>query len=202
VLPLFLRKVLAAFDRTAGRGRRWADARTAGVVEPGRTRGGLMAEGEKRDISPAPRDWLSRWFDEWPSPRWFPKLWRSRFMEGADPIRVEEFQEGSALVVRAEMAGLDPDKDVEIRVADQTFQGVLNLATLRIHAERRHESRVGDKGHYRSEFRYGSFARTVPLPPGATDQDIKATYRDGILEIRIPIDRGKPESRKVPVQRT
>jgi HSP20 family protein len=152
-----------------------------------------MAEGEKRDIAPAPRDWLSRWFDEWQSPRWFPELWRNRLMEGADPIRVEEFQEGSTLVVRAEMAGLDPDKDVEISVADQT---------LRIHAERRQESRVEDKGRYRSEFRYGSFARTVPLPPGATDQDIKATYRDGILEIRIPIDRGKAESRKVPVQRT
>ncbi len=42
----------------------------------------------------------------------------------------------------------------------------------------------------------------VPLPIGATDEDVKATYKDGILEIRIPVDAHQAEARKVPVQRT
>lgn len=91
------------------------------------------------------------------------------------------------------MPGLDPDKDVEIDVTGQM---------LRIRAERRQESKTEDKGRYRSEFRYGSFSRAVPLPAGATDQDVKATYKDGILEVRVPIDHGKAEAHNIPIQRT
>ena len=151
-----------------------------------------MAELEKRETSLAPRDWFARWFEDWPFARW-PELWRSRFLEGMGPMRVEEFQEGNTLVVKAEMPGLDPDKDVEISVSDQT---------LHIRAERRKESKIEEKGRYRSEFHYGSFARSVPLPTGATEQDVKATYKDGILEVRIPVDQGKAEAHKIPIQRT
>jgi HSP20 family protein len=124
-------------------------------------------------------------------PRW-PEFVRGRLLEGLESMRVEEFEEGDTLVVKAEMPGLDPDKDVEISVTDHT---------LRIRAERRQESKVEEKGRYRSEFRYGSFARSVPLPAGATDQDVKATYRDGILEVRVPLDRGEAEARKIPIER-
>jgi HSP20 family protein len=40
---------------------------------------------------------------------------------------------------------------------------------------------------YRSEFRYGSFVRNIRLPEGTKDEDITATYKDGILEIRVPL---------------
>jgi HSP20 family protein len=150
----------------------------------------MSEEVGKREASQ--HDWLSRWFEDWPSPRW-PGLWRGRHLEGLEPMRVEEFQEGDTLVVKAEIPGIDPDKDIEIDLADHT---------LRIRAERRHETKDEEKGRYRSEFRYGSFSRTVPLPVGATDQDVKATYTDGILEVRIPIDQGKAEARKVPIQRS
>ena len=39
---------------------------------------------------------------------------------------------------------------------------------------------------YRSEFRYGAFTRTLPLPEGCTEADVTATYHDGILEVRVP----------------
>ena len=71
-------------------------------------------------------------------------------------IRIEDFVEDGIYVLRAEMPGIDPDKDVEIHVSDHT---------LRLRAERRQETTVDKKGHYRSEFRYGSFTRSVPLPP-------------------------------------
>ena len=151
-----------------------------------------MTELEKRETTPE-RDWLGRWFDEWPFPRWLPETWRGRLLEGAQPLRVEEFQEDNTLVVRAEMPGLDPDKDVEINVANQT---------LRIRAERRQETKVEEKGGYRSEFRYGSFSRTIPLPAGATDQDVKASYKDGVLEVCVPLDHATAEAHKIPIQRT
>lgn len=121
-------------------------------------------ELEKRETTPSRRDWLNRWFDELPAPRWFPEFARTSM--DVEPMRVEEYQEDDALVVKAEMPGLDPDKDVEIDVTDHT---------LRIRAERRQETKVEEKGRYRSEFRYGCFSRTLPLPSGATDKDVKAT---------------------------
>ena len=68
-------------------------------------------------------------------------------------------------------------------------------------AERRQESKTEEKGGYRSEFHYGNFVRTLPLPVGASDKDVKATYKDGILEVRIPVDRKEAEAKKVPIER-
>ena len=55
----------------------------------------------------------------------------------------------------------------------------------RIEAERREEEKTEEKGYVRHEMHYGSFARTLPLPEGVSEADIKATYKDGILDIRV-----------------
>ena len=136
-------------------------------------------------------DWFDRWFGGFPRPRSFPDLWRWMGEEG-DLMRVEEFTEGDVAVVRAEMPGLDPEKDVEITVTDHQ---------LRIRAERRQETKTEDAQGYRSEFRYGSFTRTVPLPAGATDKDVKATYTDGVLEVRVPVNAETAAAKKIPVER-
>lgn len=108
-------------------------------------------------------------------------------------LRVEEFVEDEALVVRAELPDIDPDKDVELSVVD----GVLH-----IRAEREEKSEHKGKDSYRSEFRYGSFSRDVPLPAGSSEKDVTATYRDGVLEIRVPMAQAPAsEAVKIPVQR-
>lgn len=43
-----------------------------------------------------------------------------------------------------------------------------------------------DNGNYRSEFRYGSLARSVRLPDGADEEGITATFKAGILDVRVP----------------
>jgi HSP20 family protein len=134
---------------------------------------------------------FERWLADLPRPRLWPDL-RAAFTDAIDGIKVEEVVEGDHAVVRAEMPGIDPDHDVEITVRDHT---------LHLHAERHEQSETKEKGNYRSEFRYGSFTRTVPLPLGASEDDVKATYKDGILEVQIPIDRSEAEARKVLVQR-
>lgn len=130
-------------------------------------------------------------------PEWFPRrlldlpeTWRDLLSE--DSMRVEEFQDDGVLVVRAELPGIDPDHDVEITVSDHT---------LRLKAERRQESRTEDAKGFRSEFHYGSLLRTVALPAGATEADVKATYVDGILEVRVPIDTARAAAHRIPVAR-
>lgn len=129
---------------------------------------------------------------DWPD---VPEVFR-RFVEGdweKSWLRVEEFVEGETLVVRAELPGIDPEKDVEISVVGDV---------LRISAHREERSEDKQKDSYRSEFRYGSFARNVHLPAGATEEDVSASYHDGVLEIRVPVgEQAKPEPRRIPVTR-
>ena len=111
-------------------------------------------------------------------PSWFP------FTEPA--IRIEDDLDEDRYTVRAELPGIDPAKDVDITYAD----GTLRLAVTRLESQR-------DKGH--SEFRYGTFHRAIPLPPGAKDETLSAVYKDGILEISVAIGEAHPVGRHIPV---
>ncbi|MGH3714731.1 MAG: Hsp20/alpha crystallin family protein [Micromonosporaceae bacterium] len=91
-------------------------------------------------------------------------------------FRVEDYVDNGNYVVRAELPGMDPEKDVAISVR----QGFLE-----IHAERREET----KDKYHSEFRYGSLHRTVRLPSGVDEKKITARYDKGILEITVPMPK-------------
>jgi HSP20 family protein len=107
-------------------------------------------------------------------------------------IKVEEFIDGEQLVVRAEVPGVDPDRDIDVSVDN----GVLTIA-----AERRESSREKlDKGLH-SEFRYGSFVRQVRLPAGTSPEVVSATYKDGVLEIRMPRPSAEAASRRIQIQR-
>jgi len=128
-------------------------------------------------------DWMSRFFDDRMLPSW-------TGLE-KDLLRVEEFTEEGSLVIRAELPGIDPDKDVEISMHD----GMLHLR-----AERKESTETKGTSEYRSEFRYGMFERTLPLPGGIKEGDVTATYKDGILEVRLPKATGSSTA-TVPVVR-
>ncbi len=49
------------------------------------------------------------------------------------------------------------------------------------------------------EFSYGSFERTVRLPGGVKPEEVKACYRDGVLELTMPVPE-ESKSRKVTIQ--
>ena len=74
--------------------------------------------------------------------------------------------------IRAELPGIDPAKDVDVTARD----GVLTIRA------QRSENR---KSNLRSEFTYGSFVRSVTLPPGSNENDISVTYSDGILTVSV-----------------
>jgi HSP20 family protein len=107
-------------------------------------------------------------------------------------IKVEELIDGEQLVVKAEVPGVDPDRDIDVSIDN----GVLTIA-----AERRESSREKlDKG-FHSEFRYGSFVRQVRLPAGTSPEVVSATYKDGVLEIRMPKPSAEAASRRIQIQR-
>lgn len=141
-----------------------------------------------RTIDPVD-EWIGRHFPDWS--RW-PETWRARLMDVGDALRVEERLDGDTLVIRAEMPGIDPDRDVDISVSDHTLH-------LRAHREQRREAEA--RGRVHSEFRYGSFSRSIPLPDGAGEEAVEASYRDGILEVRIPVTEASSEVRHITVRR-
>jgi HSP20 family protein len=76
--------------------------------------------------------------------------------------------------------------------------------TLEIRAERKQEEATTDKdkGVRRSEFRYGSFFRVLRMPENVKESDVHATYKDGILEVRAPLEATpKVEPKAIPVER-
>ena len=106
----------------------------------------------------------------------------------AQPIRVEEYIEDDHYMIRAELAGIDPEKDVEVMVGS---------GYLTIRAERSDKT----ESKHRSEFRYGAFARSVTLPEGADQDHIRASYDKGVLEVVVTLkDQGAEKAQKrIPV---
>jgi len=103
------------------------------------------------------------------------------------PIRVEEYVEDDHYLIRAELAGIDPEKDVEVTVGS---------GYLTIRAER--SDKIESK--HRSEFRYGSFSRTLTMPVNADEDAVTASYRDGILTVSVGLKTAeKAPAKKIEV---
>jgi HSP20 family protein len=124
---------------------------------------------------------LTEWFES------FPALLHWRSMPELHPLRLEEYVEDGKYVIRAELPGIDPEKDVEITVGE----GILTIGA------ERSEEKVEKN---RSEFRYGSFRRAVRLPMGAKEDEITAAYRNGILTVTVALGEEKQSSRRIAVK--
>lgn len=99
---------------------------------------------------------------------------------------VVETKDGIALKV--EVPGIKQE-DINISLEDNT---------LTVKGERKHESAVNEEGYTRFERSYGSFQRSVLLPPTVDADRVKATYKDGVLEIQLPKrEEARPKAIKV-----
>ena len=90
--------------------------------------------------------------------------------------RTEMFERDDKLVVRAELPGLDKD-DVNVWVEGDR---------LVIEGERREEESDRGDRYYQREWSYGYFHREIPLPEQVDDHDVKAKFKNGILEVSVP----------------
>jgi HSP20 family molecular chaperone IbpA len=102
-------------------------------------------------------------------------------------MRLEDEMKDGRYEIRAEIPGIDPAKDVDITVHN---------GELTIKAERTEKKEFNG----RSEFSYGSFVRTVSLPTGANEDDIKATYDNGILTVSVGVSEPKSAEKHIEIQ--
>ena len=103
---------------------------------------------------------------------------------------IEAYETDGDVVVRAELPGIDP-KQVEISVTEDT---------LTLKGEAKSEQEEKKRNYYRRELRYGSFVRSIALPSGVQGDRASASYKNGILEIKVPkSERAKLKTVKVEV---
>jgi HSP20 family protein len=120
---------------------------------------------------------------------WLESPWTMLRPAASHPMRVEDYVEDGTYVLRAELPGVDPEKDIEVTVS----KGIL---TISAHRQEEHE------GKHRSEFRYGAFARSVTLPERSDEDRIRASYDRGVLEVVVNLkDQAAVQSdKRIPVQ--
>jgi HSP20 family protein len=90
---------------------------------------------------------------------------------------IDVVRDDGQLIMRADVPGIKPE-EVKIEVQD-------DILTISGEHEERTEEKDGD--FLRRERRYGSFRRSVALPSGIDANQIKATTRDGVVEVTIPL---------------
>jgi HSP20 family protein len=112
----------------------------------------------------------------------------------------EVFTRNGDLVVRAELPGIDPDRDVHVSLVE---------SQLVIRGERKRTEEIKEEDYYRAEASYGEFERRVHVRRNISDKDVHATYDKGVLEVvirgavatetppaakQIPVETDKPKS--------
>lgn len=127
----------------------------------------------------SPFEEMERWFEEafrrpFFAPSWMPRL---KFPEvGSMYPTVDIFEDGNNVVVKAELPGMKKE-DIEVNISDDV---------ITISGDKKTEDKVEKKDYYRLERSYGSFTRTLRLPAETQTEKAKASFNDGVLEVRIP----------------
>jgi len=142
-----------------------------------------MARGELTPWRPFRE--LERWAKRFPT---FFEDWPFSEREEFFPA-LESYVKNDNLVVRADVPGVDP-KDIDVSI-------VGNVLTIK--GERKEEKEVKSEDYIRREASYGSFARRMTLPEGANTEKIEANFRNGVVEITMPVAKAV-EAKKVPLQ--
>lgn len=102
---------------------------------------------------------------------------------GAFSPNVEVADTKDAVVVKAQVPG----------VTQEQLQVNITTDAITLKGDMKEEEKKEEKTYYRREFRYGSFARTIPLPVAVQAEKATAKLKDGVLEVTIP----KSEQAKV-----
>lgn len=126
--------------------------------------------------------------------RFFDHTLRRGLTPGADPAgpRVELYQTDSEVIVTAELPGIQSKEDIELSVTPDSLN-------LRGELKRIHD--VSEENFFHSERYYGSFNRKLPLPAEIKPEETRASYHNGILEVRMPkTETGRRTGYRVHIQ--
>jgi HSP20 family protein len=152
----------------------------------------LAPRGSFMDFTRWERD-MDRMMEDffgWRARPWWPERWfRTEGMELTAPA-VDFYEEKDDIVVKAELPGIDKN-NIEVNLTDHM---------LTIKGEKKKEDEFKEENYYRSERYYGSFVRTLELPKDVHTDKVKASFKDGILEVRLPkTEEAKAKEVKVKV---
>ena len=124
----------------------------------------------------SPFEDFERWFEDvLGSPLSRKGLTKKWFGEELFPV-ADIFDDGANLVLKAELPGMAKE-DIDVKLID-------NVVT--ISGERKREEKVEEKDYYRVERSSGSFLRSFRLPVEVKQEEIAATFKDGVLEVKLP----------------
>ncbi|MBI4654044.1 MAG: Hsp20/alpha crystallin family protein [Nitrospirae bacterium] len=121
---------------------------------------------------------------------WWPSL--PQLFKGMEPTpSVDIFEEGDDVVVKTELPGMEKD-DVDVNLTENA---------ITISGEKKKEEKVEKKDYYHFERSYGSFSRTFTLPAEVQTDKAKASFKKGVLEVRIPkTEEAKKKTQKVKIE--
>jgi HSP20 family protein len=151
----------------------------------------LPRRGERQRQQPARADAMAlrEGFD-----RWLQQFFEDSGQLAGMPARwapsVDARETDRELLVTAEVPGLDAE-DIDLAI---TPEGLI------IRGEKRETSEDTRAGVYVAECRYGSFVRTVPLPPGLDIDRAEARISRGVLTVRFPKVAARPGSGRIPIK--
>jgi HSP20 family protein len=111
--------------------------------------------------------------------------WGTRML--APPLDVSESD--NALQVRLDLPGVEA-KEIDIQVSGNQ---------LTIAGERKEEKEEKGETYHRIERRSGKFSRSISLPCTVAEDNIDATYHDGVLNITLPKTE-EAKSKRIPVK--
>lgn len=126
--------------------------------------------------------------------RFFDHTFKKGIMTGAEPFgpRIDLYQTDQEVVATAELPGVQSKDDIEVSVTPDT---------LSLRGEFKRIQDVNEENIFHSERYYGSFARTLHLPAEVKPEETRASYQNGLLEIRMPkTERGRKNIHRVPIQ--
>lgn len=103
--------------------------------------------------------------------------------------RVDVIEREEEFLVRAEVPGVEK-KDLELELTGHV---------LTLKGERKHEKTEEKGTFYRSEIARGSFTRSLQMPQNVDLEQLKAEFKDGVLEIHLPKTE-KTERRQIAVE--
>ena len=125
-------------------------------------------------------------------PFWPERWWPATGMEITTPVvDLDLYEEKDDIVVKAELPGMEKD-NIEVNLSENR---------LTIKGEKKKEEEVKKEGYYRSERSCGSFVRSLELPSEVQTDKVKAAFKNGVLEIRLPkTEEAKKKEIKVKVE--
>ncbi|MEW6735233.1 MAG: Hsp20/alpha crystallin family protein [Acidobacteriota bacterium] len=103
---------------------------------------------------------------------------------------IEVVERDKNLIVRADLPGINPD-DIKIEVDDNG---------LTLHGETKQEDVQQHEGFYHSERRFGRFYRFIPLPENVNTDQITANFRNGLLEVTVPLPEQVLNRKQIQIQ--